>query len=698
MGGDDEDLLINSGDLLDTLTFNGGADDDIFVNLGSQLDDVFFDGGADDDVLINDGPIIASLEFTGDLGNDRLWNRKGGILIDRLTFHGDEGLDVLINDAAGITELIMWGGADDDVLQNNGTVIDLTFDGGADDDILVNSGVIEDVLTFEGGADDDILVNRGVEVDTLDFSGDDGEDTLFNTGAVTTLIFEGGADDDILQNNGATDTLSFFGDVNVAAGGVASLDDGADTLVNNGVVEELLFEGGADDDILQNNASVFSIEFDGGADDDVFVNNGSSITLLDFFGDDGADTLINNGSIIAELIFDGGADADSLRIQGRDIGNVTFDGGTGTDSFTYNAVGSPTSVVTFNAGVGNDFFAMRGVAAQVSFDGGLGNDIVLIVGSGAMTMTGGDGDDTYRFVSNPLADVILTDAFAGSGDTSSDTLDFSSFTGGALNLDLRLVNVWQPQPMQPQDPYRLRIMLLDGMSMENIIGTQFADTIYGNPRSNYIGGADFDEPFVGPVATPRGVTQWVFLDFDTYTNTGVIDPKTGLPDAGEHVYTTGERELIRQRVEAVYRGPNAGAPWFDVRVVLNESELPAGVLSSAEFATIYFNQTPTSGRPGGLASEIDPGNANLDGHAVVQVNGLLGGIITDLDAQEHEGDEDTSKGDHTAVSDIEVGATKPAGTSDNFVRLSSKVAAHELAHLLGLRHQDSFGPIGFGRA
>jgi hypothetical protein len=38
-------------------------------------------------------------------------------------------------------------------------------------------------------------------------------------------------------------------------------------------------------------------------------------------------------------------------------------------------------------------------------------------------MTGGDGDDFYRFVSNPLADVTLTDANTGIGDVSKDTLE-----------------------------------------------------------------------------------------------------------------------------------------------------------------------------------------------------------------------------------------------------------------------------------
>ena len=298
--------------------------------------------------------------------------------------------------------------------------------------------------------------------------------------------------------------------------------------------------------MLQNNATVASLSFEGGADDDVLVNNGIGVSALFFSGDEGADTLINNGRGLTALTFTGGADADTLRIQGSEIGSVSFFGGSGSDSFTYNATGTATSNITFNGEAGSDFFGWRGAAATAAFDGGPGDDSVMIVGSGALSMTGGEGDDLYRFVANPLADVTLHDVFTGAGDTSSDMLDFSSFTGGPVNLDLRLINVWQPQSSQ------LRVMLTDGLAIENVVGTSFADTIFGNARSNYIAGADFDEQFTGPVANPRGVTQWVFLDFDTYTNRdGTV---------GEYVYSAAERELIRQRVESVYRGPNAGAP------------------------------------------------------------------------------------------------------------------------------------------
>jgi hypothetical protein len=37
----------------------------------------------------------------------------------------------------------------------------------------------------------------------------------------------------------------------------------------------------------------------------------------------------------------------------------------------------------------------------------------------------------------------------------------------------------------------------------------------------------------------------------------------------------------------------------------------------------------------------------------------------------------------------------PEATSETFVLLSAKIAAHELAHTLGVRHADAFGPIGY---
>jgi hypothetical protein len=696
-GGADDDALVSTGTIVTTLVFGGDDGADTLWNTGS-VTAIGFTGGSDDDALVNTGTIVTTLGFGGDDGADTLWNRGS---IGELTFVGGADDDVLVNTGTIVTTLGFGGDDGSDTLRNLGSIWELTFAGGADDDVLVNTGTIVTTLGFEGddgsdtlwntgsvgaidfagGADDDVLVNTGTIVTTLSFGGDDGADTLWNTGSVGRIVFAGGADDDVLVNTGTiVTTLSFGG------------DDGADTLVNSGLVASLFFDGGNGDDALQNSATVVSITFLGGADDDVLVNNGPGVTTIDFNGDNGADTLINNGNGIHAIIAMGGDGPDSVRIEGLEIGNVTFDGGFGADSFTFNAAGAGNSHVVFNAGAGSDFFAIRGSALSFVFDGGLGNDRLLISGSGSMNLNGGDGDDSFQFIANPSADVTLAETFIGLSDASKDTVDFSSFTGGAISLDLRLVNTWQSQGSG-----QLRVRLTDGMSLENVVGTPLADTIHGNARNNSISGAEFSEPFAGPVASARGVTQWVFLDFDSDTNTGAINTSTGLMDSGEHEYTVGERELIRQRVEANYRGPDINAPWFDVRVVTELSSIPTAYRTGNEFASVYFNRTPPNGRPGGLASDIDPGNIHLGGSAVVQISGLLGGVIQRSDgATDIEGDQEVFKSSVATISDLEIGASRPAATSENFVKLSAKLASHELAHLLGLRHQDSFGPIGSG--
>ena len=106
------------------------------------------------------------------------------------------------------------------------------------------------------------------------------------------------------------------------------------------------------------------------------------------------------------------------------------------------------------------------------------------------------------------------------------------------------------------------------------------------------------------------------------------------------IYTTQQRDEIQANMEQVFAGFN----------VTFTQTLPSG-----DFSTIVFN----SGSPGGLAQDIDFRNLNKNDNAIVNADGL------GLNAQQ-------------------------------IIVFSSNIGCHELGHLLGLRHAESFGPIGEG--
>ena len=191
-------------------------------------------------------------------------------------------------------------------------------------------------------------------------------------------------------------------------------------------------------------------------------------------------------------------------------------------------------------------------------------------------------------------------------------------------------------------------------------------------------------------------TQTVLLDFEigdpTFSGALFGVPFTLL----DHVYTEAEKNEIKARLEADY------APY--------NFEFVFDAPSEGDFVTLQFNSNddpgngtagilPTGGILFGSAGEIDFGNDNRSIVAINDANFWTalnfldpffgfppGGIIQFFSGIDIDEDGD---GPDTGVSAEEA-------LSIAIVNQSANTGAHELGHGLGLRHYDSFGPIGGG--
>ncbi|MDB5349085.1 MAG: cya 2, partial [Planctomycetota bacterium] len=751
-GGADANVFRNDGTQVGTITYNGDQGSGYFLNNGA-VSTISYTGGSDTDTLVNNGTVGTSaggtttggINFTGDTGADVLLNTSAGTInglvftggadantlvnAGTLTnasanFQGDAGAGVFVNQAGGTASNIIYnGGSDTNAFINYGSLSNATYNGDVGRGSMYLDGTLNQAITYNGGANDDELIigPDASHVSTINFNGDAGTDLLVNqaNGAqditfqagsdtanfwnfannVSGLIFHGGSGADTFSNSGTSVTGIVFD---------AHGDIGADSLYNSGAsTGTIVFSGGSDANILVNTGpNTGSIIYNAGSDANTLTNTGSGVQSITFNGDSGVNSVVNTGSGIGTITYTGGSDSDTLTNSGTvgaitflgdgpaatfsnsgSVGTLVFDGGSGSASLIYSAIGAPGSSVSFTGHGGGNIFIDSGSAGSINVNLGSGDNqaVVMTGATGNVKITGGEGNNTFLFSGIPTANVTIDQAmFASTGsittsaaDTSTfvanpngsggvNTLDFSAYTGGGLSLDLM-------KTASQAQSNGLTLTLTDPEGISNVVGTQYTDQIYGNLRPDVIRTAALpDYRLAGQVNTsstfsPDARTQWVYLDFDAYT----VD--------GDHVYTADERAAILTRIEMDYYGPDPSNPnlpnfagrWFNVSLTANLGDIPSSVVSAGQYATLYFNRTPPSGLPGGEASEVDLGNTNLGGYASIQINGMVDG-----------GDQPPS--------------IDPVTGADNFARLSAKIGAHELAHLIGVRHSDAFGPIGFG--
>lgn len=422
----------------------GNAKDNLFT-VGPLLDgqgqpvDALLSGGLGNDTLTGG---TGSDWLAGGPGRDTISGGDGADVLyidaEDAGFHGGAGYDVAVVDTAHAVTLTLTDWGLESVLGNRGD--DVLRAGNRSDDVVLSGGDGNDQLTGGGGQD---LLTGGVGIDTL--RGGDGDDLLFID-----------ADDAVLDGGGGWD--------------VAVIDAPAGyTLTLHAHALEGAF-GTRFDDVLTAGAVTEGVLIGGGEGDDRLTGGDHDDTL---FGDAGDDVLTggagNDYLVLADGLdsADGGAGTDRVSYEGATSGvRIVLDdpGQNGGE-----AAGDSYSGVEQFAGSGHDdeILGKQSTAHNDVFIGAEGNDIlrsyggndVLMGGAGADVFDGGAGTDL----------VLYSDAPEG---VTADLVSYIHWnTGIAVG-----------------DSY---------VSIENLAGSAFNDSLRGNHLGNHMWGGDGNDHLHG---------------------------------------------------------------------------------------------------------------------------------------------------------------------------------------------------------
>lgn len=412
---------------------------------------------------------------------------------------GDAAGDTYVNVLNNLT-----GSAFDDTLIGNASANTLT--GGAGSDTLEGLAGAD---TFLGGTGTDTvsyahstagvvvdLQNRGIYTATNDavgdtftsienFTGSNFNDTVYGTALDNVLV--GGLGNDTLNGEAGFDTASYADalgavTINLATNTVTG-SAGTDTLVSIEKVIGTTFgdtiTGSGGDDIIDGGLGADTINGGAGSDTVSYASatGAKSVNLGTGINSDG-DTLTSIENII------GTAYGDILTGDGGDnvieggLGDDLLDGGAnaaGGDTASY---ASATSAVTVSltivgaqatGGAGSDTLSnfenllgsdyndtLTGNASNNVLNGGAGDDL-LIGDAGADTLTGGAGTDTVSYASAASAVNVTINGTGTLGDANGDVLS----------------------------------------GIENLIGSDFNDTLTGDGAANVITGGAGDDTLNG---------------------------------------------------------------------------------------------------------------------------------------------------------------------------------------------------------
>ena len=472
-------------------TLNGLGGNDVLSGLGGI--DLLL-GGAGNDLL------------TGGDGNDRMFGEAGN---DTMIWNPGDDSDLMEGGTGTDTAVVNGGGAAETfTIEANGARV--RFDRVSPDPFSLDIGTTERLVVHGNGGDDVITADTGLA-------------TLIN------LTLDGGDGNDSITGGDGNDTL-LGGDGNDEVSGergndIAFLGAGNDTFE---------WDPGDGSDIVQGQAGIDTLEFDG-ADVAENIDISANGTHARFFRDVGTITMDLND--VERIRFNALGDADNIVVHdlsatdvdqvlldlsspaGSGVGDgaadtVRVDGTPGNDAVTVSSIGASVAVsglaatvtirgaegandsLTVNGFAGNDTINASGLNAgqiNLTIDGGVGNDS-LIGSAGNDTLAGGTGDDS-------LDGRAGNDALDGGdgndflrGNTGADALvggagvDTASYTESAAGVNVSLATGLGFGGSAAGDT-------LSGI--ENLNGSNFADTLVGNALANTLNGFGGDDRLWG---------------------------------------------------------------------------------------------------------------------------------------------------------------------------------------------------------
>lgn len=283
------------------------------------------------------------------------------------TIDGGKGDDNI--DARGGNDVVLGGDGDDHI--NGGAGNDVIYAGAGDDVVYAGSG---NDIVFGGAGNDRLFGEDGDDA----LLGDDGDDLLVGGGGADLLA--GGAGDDTALGETGNDTLDGGAGNDRLDGGegddILAGGDGNDVL--RGDAGNDMLAGGDHDDHLDGGGGNDKLE--GGAGNDVLQGGAGEDVLADGNGED---------------VVHGGEGNDRVAAA-ADASDDVYAGDAGCDVLDYSATTLGVSIDVGEGVAEGEEIGRDEISGFEVVIGGHGNDSINS-GRGSISMTGGEGEDTFEF-------------------------------------------------------------------------------------------------------------------------------------------------------------------------------------------------------------------------------------------------------------------------------------------------------------